>query len=81
MEKVTILGGTFDPVHWGHLSIAQTAATQFALDRVIWSVDRATPHKSHSVLASFEQIAGNGGSGDGIAIGFWTFTPRYQSLC
>jgi cytidyltransferase-like protein len=81
MEKVAILGRIFDPVHWGHLSIAQTAATQFALDRVIWAVDRATPHKSHSVLASFEQVAGNGGSGDGRATGFWTFTPRYQSLC
>ena len=55
MEKVAILGGIFDPVHWGHLSIAQTAATQFALDRVIWTVDRATPHKSHSVLAFFNK--------------------------
>lgn len=55
MEKVAILGRIFDPVHWGHLSIAQTAATQFALDRVIWSVDRATPHKSHSVLAFFNK--------------------------
>lgn len=55
MEKVAILGGTFDPVHWGHLSIAQTAASQFGIDRVIWAVDRTPGHKSHSVLASFEQ--------------------------
>lgn len=55
MRKIGILGGTFDPVHWGHLSIAQTAATQFALDRVIWMPDRTPPHKSHSVFATFEQ--------------------------
>jgi len=56
MEKVAILGRIFDPVHWGHLSIAQTAATQFAIDRALWAVDRATPHKSHSVLAIFNKL-------------------------
>ncbi|MGB3266461.1 MAG: nicotinate (nicotinamide) nucleotide adenylyltransferase [Microcoleus sp.] len=55
MRKIAIFGGTFDPVHWGHLSIAQTAASQFALDRVIWAIDRAPGHKPHSVLASFDQ--------------------------
>ena len=35
--------------------MAQMATSQFALDRVIWSVDRATPHKSHSVLAIFNK--------------------------
>lgn len=55
MQKVAIFGGTFDPVHCGHLSIAQMAVCQFALDRVVWAVDPHPPHKSHSVLASFEQ--------------------------
>ncbi len=55
MQKVAILGGTFDPVHCGHLLMAEMAVCQFALDRVIWVVDRSPPHKSHSVLASFEQ--------------------------
>lgn len=55
MQKVAIFGGTFDPVHHGHLSIAEMAVCQFALDRVIWAIDRLPPHKSHSVLASFEQ--------------------------
>ncbi|MEG3940738.1 nicotinate (nicotinamide) nucleotide adenylyltransferase [Microcoleus sp. S36b_A3] len=55
MEKVAILGGTFDPVHCGHLSIAQTAVSQFGIDRVIWAIDRTPRHKSHSVLASFDQ--------------------------
>lgn len=55
MQKVAILGGTFDPVHYGHLLMAQIAVGQVALDRVVWAVDRTPPHKSHSVLASFEQ--------------------------
>lgn len=55
MGKIGIFGGTFDPVHWGHLLVAQTAASQFNLDRVIWVPDRAPPHKWRSNLASFER--------------------------
>ncbi len=39
------MGGTFDPVHWGHLLIAQTALSQVSLDRVIWVPARHPPHK------------------------------------
>jgi nicotinate-nucleotide adenylyltransferase len=55
MGKIAIFGGTFDPVHRGHLLVAQTAASQFNLDRVIWVPDRAPPHKWRSDLASFER--------------------------
>ncbi|MEG4201445.1 nicotinate (nicotinamide) nucleotide adenylyltransferase [Microcoleus sp. Pol12A5] len=55
MAKIAILGGTFDPVHWGHVLVAETAASQFALDRVIWVPDRSPPHKERPDLASFEQ--------------------------
>ncbi len=55
MAKIAILGGTFDPVHWGHVLVAQTAASQFNLDRVIWVPDRSPPHKWRPDLASFEQ--------------------------
>lgn len=55
MKKIAIFGGTFDPVHCGHLWMAQTAVSQFAIDRVIWAIDRTPSHKSHSVLASFDQ--------------------------
>lgn len=34
--RVGILGGTFDPVHLGHLIIAEEAAEQLSLDRVIF---------------------------------------------
>jgi nicotinate-nucleotide adenylyltransferase len=32
--RVGVLGGTFDPIHLGHLILAETARTQLALDRV-----------------------------------------------
>ncbi|OCR02645.1 nicotinate (nicotinamide) nucleotide adenylyltransferase [Oscillatoriales cyanobacterium USR001] len=55
MGKMAIFGGTFDPVHWGHLLMAQTALSQFALDRVIWMPDGISPHKSRWVLGRWEQ--------------------------
>lgn len=45
MGKVAILGGTFDPVHWGHLVLAETAASQLNLDQVIWVPAYHPPHK------------------------------------
>ena len=32
--KIGIMGGTFDPIHNGHLHLAQTALTQFDLDQI-----------------------------------------------
>jgi len=50
MRKVGILGGTFDPVHWGHLLIAETALTQMALEQVIWVPTRCPPHKQAAII-------------------------------
>ncbi len=51
MRQVAILGGTFDPVHWGHLLIAETALSQVPLEQVIWVPARCPPHK---LAAKFE---------------------------
>ena len=34
--RLGILGGTFDPVHVGHLALAEQACEQLALERVLW---------------------------------------------
>lgn len=43
--KIGIFGGTFDPVHRGHLQLAQNARTQFSLDKVIFVPAFQPPHK------------------------------------
>src|SRR3989338_2649031 len=41
-----ILGGTFNPIHWGHLLLAETARDVLTLDRVLFIPARRPPHKS-----------------------------------
>ena len=49
--RVGLLGGTFDPVHNCHLSIAGQAQRALPLDRVIFIPSGAPPHKSSDSLA------------------------------
>jgi nicotinate-nucleotide adenylyltransferase len=46
MVKVAIFGGTFDPIHLGHLIVAETALSQLNLDLVIWVPACHPPHKN-----------------------------------
>lgn len=44
-----ILGGTFDPIHLGHLVIARAALDEMALNRVLFLPDGDPPHKQPNV--------------------------------
>jgi nicotinate-nucleotide adenylyltransferase len=45
MKKVGIMGGTFDPIHIGHLILGENAYQQLGLDRVVFMPSGNPPHK------------------------------------
>lgn len=45
MRKVGIMGGTFDPIHIGHLILGENAFLQFGLDQVLFMPSGNPPHK------------------------------------
>ncbi|WP_434511346.1 nicotinate-nucleotide adenylyltransferase [Desulfitobacterium sp. AusDCA] len=45
-KRLGIMGGTFDPIHYGHLVAAETARYKFDLERVIFIPSGAPPHKT-----------------------------------
>ena len=51
MMRVGIFGGTFDPVHVGHLAIANAALESIPLDRVLFVPARRAPLKEHGPVA------------------------------
>ena len=44
-QKIGIMGGTFNPIHIGHLVIAQNAVEDFGLDKVLFIPSAVPPHK------------------------------------
>jgi nicotinate-nucleotide adenylyltransferase len=51
--RLAIFGGTFDPIHNGHLAIARAAAEQFHLDRLLFVPAAHPPHKRGGTHAPF----------------------------
>ena len=54
MTRVGVFGGTFDPVHVGHLAIANAALDELGLDRVYFVPARRSPLKQDGPVASAE---------------------------
>lgn len=52
MRKIGILGGSFDPVHNGHIAMAQDSILQVGLDMVYFMPTSQSPLKGHSPIAS-----------------------------
>jgi nicotinate-nucleotide adenylyltransferase len=55
LSKIGIMGGTFDPPHFGHLLIAEQAREACQLDEVWFMPTKTPPHKTGSNLCEDEQ--------------------------
>jgi len=52
--KIGIFGGTFDPIHVGHLAIARAALESVPLDRILFVLAKRSPLKERAPVASEE---------------------------
>ncbi|HUC86963.1 MAG TPA: nicotinate (nicotinamide) nucleotide adenylyltransferase [Candidatus Saccharimonadales bacterium] len=50
MQRIGLLSGTFDPIHYGHVTLAQTARAQLGLDEV-WILVNGSPEGKTEVAA------------------------------
>jgi nicotinate-nucleotide adenylyltransferase len=55
--RIGIFGGTFDPVHYGHLIVAEQAREQAELDQVWFVPSARPPHKLDDCISSFDRRA------------------------
>ncbi len=51
MSKLGIMGGTFNPVHNGHIAIAKAALHQYKLDKIMFLPNFCPPHKDTDFMA------------------------------
>ncbi|NLK91011.1 MAG: nicotinate-nucleotide adenylyltransferase [Clostridiales bacterium] len=49
------MGGTFDPVHYGHLFIAQTALSRLNLNKVLFIPAKIPPHKRKNIITDADK--------------------------
>ena len=55
--RIGVFGGTFDPVHDGHVGPVERAARLFGLERVIWIPARISPHKGEPPTDARHRVA------------------------
>ena len=51
--NIGLFGGSFDPIHRGHLTLAQTAASRYSLRQVLFVPANIPPHKQKHPLTAF----------------------------
>ena len=51
--NIGLFGGTFDPIHRGHIALARAAQEQFKLSRVLFVPANVPPHKQKQPLTPF----------------------------
>lgn len=57
MQRLGVLGGTFDPIHSGHVLLAQFAGEKLGLDRVLFIPAADPPHKGKCAASAEDRWA------------------------
>src|SRR6266481_1542191 len=53
-RNIGVMGGTFDPIHLGHLAVAEEAREVLDLERILFVPARQPPHKPAGEVTSVE---------------------------
>ncbi|ABO51029.1 nicotinate-nucleotide adenylyltransferase [Desulforamulus reducens MI-1] len=51
MQEICLMGGTFDPIHYGHLVVAEEVRQRFHLDKVVFVPAGKPPHKQDKEIS------------------------------
>lgn len=54
IKRIGIMGGTFNPIHKGHLALVKAAKREFALDQIVFIPSGNPPHKPKKEIADKE---------------------------
>jgi nicotinate-nucleotide adenylyltransferase len=57
MSRLGVLGGTFDPIHVGHLRAAENAREALGLDEVIFIAAGTPPHRGEPLSSAYDRFA------------------------
>ncbi len=52
--KIAVMGGTFDPIHYGHLVTAEAVMYEYQIDRVLFIPSGQPPHKAGKTVTAAE---------------------------
>ena len=55
-KSIALLGGSFDPVHKGHLTISKMVLKKIKLDQVYWLITKKNPFKKKNYFSLDDRI-------------------------
>jgi nicotinate-nucleotide adenylyltransferase len=56
-RRIGILGGTFDPIHWGHLDAGDVAVSELKLSRLFVITSNVPPHRPQPLASAYHRFA------------------------
>lgn len=56
-KRIGVFGGTFNPIHFGHLIIAEAVREEYQLEKIIFIPSAVPPHKQKDVLSAKHRYA------------------------